>query len=93
MTSTEKELTRKGLVKSPGFVPDTVQYETIMGSMAYGVSNDSSDMDIYGFCIPPKDVIFPHLRGEIDLEWGTVETLAIEHLEQRLLTHVDVRGV
>jgi predicted nucleotidyltransferase len=36
-----------------------------MGSLAYGVSNDSSDMDIYGFSIPPKDYIFPHLRGEI----------------------------
>ena len=36
-----------------------------MGSVAYGVSNDSSDMDIYGFSIPPKDVIFPSLRGEI----------------------------
>jgi len=36
-----------------------------MGSVAYGVSSDASDMDIYGFCIPPKDIIFPHLRGEI----------------------------
>src|SRR5262249_7786397 len=26
---------------------------------------DTSDMDIYGFCIPPKDVLFPHLAGEI----------------------------
>jgi predicted nucleotidyltransferase len=22
-------------------------------------------MDLYGFCIPPKDVVFPHLAGEI----------------------------
>ncbi len=36
-----------------------------MGSVAYGVSSDTSDMDVYGFCIPPKDYIFPHLRGEI----------------------------
>jgi predicted nucleotidyltransferase len=36
-----------------------------MGSSAYGVSGDSSDMDIYGVCIPPKEMIFPHLAGEI----------------------------
>jgi predicted nucleotidyltransferase len=36
-----------------------------MGSVAYGVSSDDSDIDVYGFCIPKKDVIFPHLQGEI----------------------------
>lgn len=41
-------------------------YETIMGSVAYGVSSDTSDMDIYGFCIPPQKVVFPHLDGYID---------------------------
>jgi predicted nucleotidyltransferase len=42
-----------------------VHYETLMGSVAYGVSGDASDSDIYGFCIPQKDMVFPHLRGEI----------------------------
>jgi predicted nucleotidyltransferase len=37
----------------------------MMGSVAYGVSSDTSDVDVYGFCIPPKDVVFPHLAGEI----------------------------
>jgi len=36
-----------------------------MGSVAYGVSSDNSDVDIYGFCIPEKSEVFPHLRGEI----------------------------
>jgi predicted nucleotidyltransferase len=36
-----------------------------MGSIAYGVSSDKSDHDIYGFCIPPKEEVFPHLNGEI----------------------------
>jgi hypothetical protein len=36
-----------------------------MGSVAYGVSSDTSDKDIYGWCIPLKDVAFPHLAGEI----------------------------
>lgn len=43
----------------------SVHYECMMGSKAYGVSNESSDEDIYGFVIPPKDSIFPHLAGHI----------------------------
>lgn len=65
MSSKTKQLTEAQLVRPPSFLPETVQYETIMGSVAYGVSNDTSDMDVYGFCIPPKDMIFPHLKGEI----------------------------
>ncbi|EIJ34804.1 nucleotidyltransferase domain-containing protein [Thiothrix nivea] len=56
---------KKLLPSPPAFLADAVQYEVIMGSVAYGVSNDSSDMDIYGFAIPPKTLMFPHLRGEI----------------------------
>lgn len=37
-----------------------------MGSFAYGVSSDTSDMDIYGFHIPPKEIVFPHLTGYIE---------------------------
>lgn len=40
-------------------------YEVIMGSFAYGVSSDTSDMDIYGIYIPPLDHIFPHIAGHI----------------------------
>jgi predicted nucleotidyltransferase len=29
------------------------------------VSGETSDVDVYGFCIPPKDIVFPHLAGEI----------------------------
>jgi predicted nucleotidyltransferase len=66
MASVVDDLYHKGLVKSaPKFVPANMQYEVMMGSVAYGVSNDTSDVDVYGFCIPPRDYIFPHLRGEI----------------------------
>jgi uncharacterized protein len=58
-------LTDRGLVKPPRWLPGNVQYETIMGSVAYGVSADTSDVDVYGWAIPPKDDIFPHLRGEV----------------------------
>lgn len=49
----------------PEFVSQGLQYEVVTGSQAYGTANKDSDYDIYGFCIPDKDVIFPHLRGEI----------------------------
>jgi uncharacterized protein len=63
--STLQRLTDRGLVKPPRWLPGNVQYETIMGSVAYGVSSDTSDVDLYGWAIPPKDDLFPHLRGEV----------------------------
>jgi predicted nucleotidyltransferase len=36
-----------------------------MGSAAYGIQQEASDLDIYGWCIPPKHLVFPHLSGEI----------------------------
>ena len=65
MPSTVQELTERQLVRPPSFLPQNTMYETIMGSVAYGVSSDTSDMDVYGFCMPPKNNIFPHLAGEI----------------------------
>jgi uncharacterized protein len=63
--STLQRLADRGLVKPPRWLPGNVQYETIMGSVAYGVSSDTSDLDVYGWVIPMKEDIFPHLRGEI----------------------------
>ncbi len=63
--STIQRLTDAGLVRPPRWLPGNVQYETIMGSVAYGVSSDTSDVDVYGWVMPPKDDVFPHLRGEI----------------------------
>ena len=63
--STLQRLTDRGLIKPPRWLPGNVQYETIMGSVAYGVSSDTSDVDVYGWAIPPKDDLFPHLRGEV----------------------------
>ncbi len=59
------ELARKHIIHPPRWLPDEVQYMTYMGSNAYGVVSDNSDLDVYGWAIPPKDIVFPHLRGEI----------------------------
>ncbi len=65
MSSTVKHLTERSLIRPPSWLPFNVHYEVVMGSQAYGVSNDESDFDVYGFCIPPKTLVFPHLAGEV----------------------------
>lgn len=60
-----QNLANRKLISPPQWLPDNVMYLTIMGSEAYGVSSNDSDRDVYGFCIPPKEVVFPHLTGEI----------------------------
>lgn len=52
-------------INPPYWLPDNVMFEGMTGSVAYAVSNDMSDMDIVGFCMPPKEMVFPHLAGEI----------------------------
>ncbi len=53
------------VIHPPRWLVDNMAYLTVMGSQSYGVSGDASDVAIYGFCIPPKDMVFPHLAGEI----------------------------
>lgn len=60
-----KKLQNVNLIHPPKWLPDNTVYLTQMGSVAYGCSGDTSDCDYYGFCIPYKDMIFPHLKGEI----------------------------
>lgn len=63
--NTLRRFERDKLIHCPKFLIDNTQYLTQMGSVAYGVSNDNSDIDIYGFCVPPREILFPHLAGEI----------------------------
>lgn len=68
MSSNFQRLLNKGLLNTPPkFLKnsDSIQLEILTGSVAYGVSNDTADMDIYGVCIPPLEMMFPHLDGEI----------------------------
>ena len=66
MASRVQRLEQKKLITPPKWLSNNIMYETIMGSYAYGVSSDTSDMDLYGFAMPPKDVIFPHTAGHIE---------------------------
>lgn len=64
-TSRVLKLARQKLITPPPFVAGSIQYEVIMGSEAYGVSSGDSDRDVYGFCVPPKSIVFPHTVGDI----------------------------
>lgn len=53
------------LIYPPDWLPLNVHYLTYMGSEVYGAASGASDKDVYGFCIPPKELVWPHLAGEI----------------------------
>jgi len=60
-----QELEKRKLIHPPRWLADNCIYLTYMGSVAYGVSSDTSDCDVYGICIPKKVMVFPHLDGQI----------------------------
>lgn len=60
------ELSQKRLVSPPTWLPMNTMYLTTMGSIAYGVAEDTSDFDVYGWAIPPRNMVFPHLTGYIN---------------------------
>ncbi len=83
MSSIIQRLSKQKIISPPRFLANAVQMEVIMGSVAYGVSNESSDWDIYGFCIPDRADVFPHTRGEIP-GFGT----SIKRFEQYQQHHI-----
>lgn len=65
MASMLHRAVREKLVDAPHWLANNLQLEVIMGSRAYGCNEqDSSDYDVGGFCIPPKDEIFIH-QGKV----------------------------
>ncbi len=58
-----RDLKEAGLIDCPKWMVDSVLYLTITGSMAYGVNTDDSDLDMVGFCMPPRGMVFPHSLG------------------------------
>ncbi len=60
-----KSLHKEGKLQlSKEFMTDIV-YEGITGSVAYAANNDMSDLDVYGICMLPLDMAFPHRIGHI----------------------------
>jgi len=65
MSSITSALVKKQLITPPKFIRESVQFEVQTGSVAYGCSGETSDIDVMGWCIPPKHTLFPHLAGKI----------------------------
>lgn len=66
MANIFQTLTDQGVITPPKWLPANTQYLVVMGSRAYGVARPGkSDWDMYGFAIPPKQIVFPHLTGAI----------------------------
>lgn len=65
-----KLLSDRNLIHPPKWLVDNTFFEGMTGSVSYAASDDTADLDIVGFCIPPKETLFPHLRGEI-MGFGT----------------------
>lgn len=59
------KLAQEGRIHPPPWLKSNVNYMCYMGSVAYGCSSDTSDMDVYGFVMPPVDIIYPHKQDVI----------------------------
>ncbi len=66
MASYVDKLKSLNLITPPKWLPSNVLFEGMTGSISYAVSNDSSDMDIVGFCMPKKENLFPSMYGYIE---------------------------
>jgi predicted nucleotidyltransferase len=66
-------LVERKLIHPPKWLPDNTQFLGYAGSAAYGVSSDTSDMDCFGFCIPPREIVFPFTDGGRVYGFGTQE--------------------
>jgi len=64
-SSVVMDLAGRGLVVVPPVANGCIHYEVLCGSVAYGLDGSSQDWDVVGFCVPAKEVVFPHLAGDI----------------------------
>ena len=58
-----EKLESSGLIHPPKWLSTNLSFLGYAGSVAYGASSDTSDMDCFGFCIPPKHIVFPYTVG------------------------------
>lgn len=65
MPSRIQQLQKRGLINQPNWLIAGLCYETLVGSVSFGTSQDSSDEDIYAITIPSKETVFPYLTGAI----------------------------
>ena len=86
-----QKLQEASVIHPPKFLIANTHYLTQMGSVACGTSGESSDVDVYGFCIPQKESVFPHLAGEI-LGFGR-QIQRFEQWSEHHIVHPDKLGI
>jgi len=75
------------------FLTTPYSYLTMMGSRAYGVEQEDSDYDFYGFIVPPMEVVFPHLTGHINgfgKRFSPFEQFQVQHVEHPVYGEIDL---
>lgn len=65
LLKTFNNMVDKRLISPPKWMASNFHYLVYSGSRSYGCQQDESDVDVTGWCIPPKHVVFPHLAGAI----------------------------
>jgi len=60
------ELILQNKINPPHWMDSSTQYICMTGSHAYGFATEFSDIDLYGFCIPPIEYLLPHTAGHIE---------------------------
>lgn len=78
------KLEKQKLITPPSWLCDNTQFLCIVGSMSYGVSTDNSDMDYFGYTIPPKQDIFPNEIVDFD---GRPAKERFQHFITKAETH------
>jgi uncharacterized protein len=84
------DLDSRGLIHPPKWLINNTQYLVVTGSQAYGIETPESDFDIYGFSIPPKEDVFPHLKGVIDGFGKQIQKF--EQWSEQHITHPDIKN-
>jgi predicted nucleotidyltransferase len=84
--SVVRKLERNGLLIGVNPCVIETHYEVVMGSTAYGVANNTSDMDMYGMYCPTIDYIFPEAAGIIrgfgpQLDFSKVDNFQRHHIQ------------
>lgn len=86
-----EDLEKKKLIHPPRWLANNTHYLCLMGSHCYGCNEVDSDWDIYGFCTPKKEMIFPHLVGEIPGFGKQIEKFE-QYQEHKIIDHTAHSG-
>jgi len=90
MASLVEKLHKQGLIKPPQYLIDNIHLEVIGGSYSYGCNLiDKSDHDIYGFCIPPKRIVFPQIILGFD-EYEKFDQYQQQHIKYDKTKEADI---